>query len=261
MTDRSLDADAPAAGAEPYGWIGLPLSLIAIAILALGLCAVIAAAAFGIEAAVVGWRVAMVRLSGLIEVMKGDPRTGEFIALCLSIAVYLAIAVVIFGAARFRGGARWRDLIAWHPWHPRRRAGLFAAVAGVTLLYSFIANEALAYFYPASQDWVTLPSGDWSIALFFVVAALSAPLTEELVFRGWLYTALRAKVGVGTSLLASSFLFALAHWEATHLYALVVFPVGLALGFIRERAGSLKASMTFHALYNTVAFALIWFGK
>jgi membrane protease YdiL (CAAX protease family) len=261
MTDQTLDADTRAAAAEPYGWIGLPLSLIAIAVLAVALCALVGAAAFGVEAAIVGWRVAMVRLSGLIEVIKGDPRTGEFIALCLSIAVYLAIAVVIFGLARFRGGARWRDLIAWHPWKPRRRMGLFAAVAGVTLLYSFIANAALAYFYPASQDWVTLPSGGLSIALFFVVAALSAPLTEELVFRGWLYTALRAKLGVAASLIVSSILFALAHWESTHLYALVVFPVGLALGFIRERAGSLKASMTFHALYNTVAFTLIWFGK
>jgi membrane protease YdiL (CAAX protease family) len=40
---------------------------------------------------------------------------------------------------------------------------------------------------------------------------------------------------------------------------LAVFPVGLALGAIRETSGSLKASISFHAFFNAVAFALAAF--
>lgn len=260
MTDFDLRADT-SLRAKPYGWIGLPVSLMAIVVLGMTLCAVVLGAAFAIETVLVGWHDAVGRATGLLQAMKGDPQASEFIALCLSILVYLAIALMVVAFARFRGGARWRDLIAWHPWEARHRSWLFWAIVGGTFVYSLVANEALAYFYPASQDWVTLPKGAWSITLFFVVAVIAAPLTEELIFRGWLFTGLRAKLSLWPSLLISSLLFALAHWESTHLYALVVFPVGLALGFIRERAGSLKASMSFHAMYNGIALVMLCLGR
>ncbi|WP_158807455.1 CPBP family intramembrane glutamic endopeptidase [Beijerinckia sp. L45] len=260
MTDLDIRAD-DFARAKPYGWVGLPISLMAIVGLGMTVSALVSGTAFGVEVALVGWHAAVVRASGLFQAMKGDPHAGEFVALCLSILIYLAIALMVVTFARFRGGARWRDLIAWHPWEARHRSRLFWAIVVGTFVYSLVANEALAYFYPASQEWVTLPTGAWSVALFFVVAVIAAPLTEELMFRGWLYTGLRAKLSIWPSLVLSSILFALAHWESTHLYALVVFPVGMALGFIRERAGSLKASMSFHAMYNGIALVMLCFGR
>jgi membrane protease YdiL (CAAX protease family) len=252
--------DALTSAPRPYGWIGLPVSLVAILVLASALGAGVVAAVFGVEVLRVGWPEAVTQASSLFQAMKGDPRASEFIALCLSILIYVSLAIVVVAVAHWRGGDQWRDLVAWHPWSLRRAPRAFWLIAGVTLAYSLVANEVLAFYYPASQDWVQLPSGAWSIALFFVVATVAAPLTEELIFRGWFYTGLRAKLPLWPSLLISSVLFALAHWESTHLYALVVFPVGLALGVIRERAGSLKASMIFHALYNATAFMMICLG-
>ena len=89
------------------------------------------------------------------------------------------------------------------------------------------------------------------------LAVLIAPVTEELLFRGWIYTGLRFHWGLWPALLTTSALFACAHYENTHLYALAVFPIGLALGVIRERTGSVKASILFHALNNFVAFGLM----
>ena len=56
----------------------------------------------------------------------------------------------------------------------------------------------------------------------------------------------------------TSILFALMHYEHTHLYALAVFPVGVALGFVRERYASIKASAFFHGLYNLFSWVLIY---
>ena len=260
MTDLDLRAD-DFMRARPYGWIGLPLSLLAIVTSGVMACVLVFGIAFGVEVGVAGWHDATTRVSSLVQALKGDPHAGEFVALCVSALLYFAVALAVFAFARWRGGTHWRDLVAWHPWEARHRSRLFWAIVAGTLVYSLVANEALAYLYPASQAWVTLPTGAWSITLFFVVAVIAAPLTEELIFRGWLYTGLRAKLPLWPSLVISSILFALAHWESTHLYALVVFPVGMALGLIRERAGSLKASMSFHALYNGVALAMLGLGR
>jgi membrane protease YdiL (CAAX protease family) len=247
--------------ARPYGWIGLPLSLGLIVILGAGLGGLALGLVFSAGAAILGWHEAAVRAVNLIQAMKGDPQTAEFIALILGILIYSTTALAVFAAAKFRGGANWRDLIAWRPWNLARTPRSCWVAVAATVVYSFVANEALAYFYPASQDWVTIPQGIPAILVFFAIATISAPLTEELIFRGWLFTALRDKLKLAPSLVITSGVFALAHWEPTHLYALVVFPVGLALGFIRERTGSLKASISFHAFYNGVAFLLMFFGR
>ncbi len=251
-------ADTPRA--RPYGWIGLPVSLLGILAGGLVLCGLILGTAFLLAMLVVGRQAAVLRVAGLRDAMLGDAGAAEFLLLCLSVLLYGAIAVAVSAAARIRGGQAWHDLVGWHHWSGRGRLKLFAALAATVLVYSFAANALLAYLYPASQDWVKLPHGAASIAVFFILATAMAPLTEELIFRGWIYTALRAKFGFAASLLVSSALFALAHWEKTHLYALTVFPVGLALGYLRERAGTIAASMALHALFNGTAFVLLCLG-
>ena len=180
----------------------------------------------------------------------------------LSLALYAAFSLSVLGAARLRGGTRgWRSLVAWRRWNPVRGSRLVWVLLAVTLGYSLGANVALEWVYPASKDWVQLPGGQpWS-ALFILLAVVAAPITEELFFRGWLYTGLRSRVGATVTILVTATLFALAHWEKTHLYALAVFPVGLALGLIRERTGSIGATMTFHAGYNGFASLLLLFGQ
>ncbi len=251
-------ADTPRA--RPYGWIGLPLSLVAIVAGGLVLCALILGTAFLLGMLAVGRQAAVARVAGLREAMIGDAGAAEFVLLCMSILLYGAVALAVSIAARLRGGQAWHDLVGWHRWSGSGRLKLFAAMSAIVLAYSFAANALLAYLYPASQEWVKLPHGSAAVALFFVLAAVMAPLTEELIFRGWIYTALRARLGFAASLIASSALFALAHWEKTHLYALTVFPVGLALGYLRERAGTIGASMALHALFNSVAFVLLCLG-
>ena len=88
-----------------------------------------------------------------------------------------------------------------------------------------------------------------------------APLSEELLFRGWLYTALRWRFGFSAAFWATSLLFAVAHWDSTHLYALAILPIGLVLGYVRERTGSTKATTLFHMIYNSSGFALTFLGK
>ena len=91
------------------------------------------------------------------------------------------------------------------------------------------------------------------VALTVLLAVVMAPLAEELFFRGWLYTSLRARFSFVTALTVTSVLFGLAHFEKTGIYALAVMPVGFVLGFVRERTGSVVATIAIHAIYNGAA--------
>ncbi len=263
----SVDAPSPA---RPYGPIGLTLSTLLVLVATAILCAVAAGLAFAAASAILGWdearRVTALGLTGGGLGRGGTGKGGngalEGAGIVLSLALYAAFSLSILGTARWRGGARgWRSLVAWRPWHPLRGSRLVWTLLAVTLVYSLGANVALEWLYPASKDWVQLPDGRVWSALFILLAVVAAPIAEELFFRGWLYTGLRSRVGAALTITLTSILFALAHWEKTHLYALAVFPVGLALGLIRERTGSIGATMTFHAGYNGFASLLLLFGQ
>jgi membrane protease YdiL (CAAX protease family) len=90
-------------------------------------------------------------------------------------------------------------------------------------------------------------------ALVSVVAIAAAPaVCEELLLRGIVLPALRPALGAVGAIVGSAALFALIHVD---LYrAAFTFALGMALGVLRVRSGSLLAPILAHALVNTVTF-------
>ena len=247
------EADAPAA--RPYGIVGLivsiPLVLAATVIISVATVVAPSLVAFG-------WQGAIDQFVDIAS-SDSDPIFREKAGILVSLIAYAALSAVILGAARIRGKAEWREIVAWRPWHPLRGAAWTWGLAVLLIVYSLGANAAMTHFAPWFTPIVHIPPGiRWKIA-FACLAAVFAPVAEELLFRGWLYTSLRAVFGAAASIVVVSVLFALAHWERTHLYALAVFPVGLGLAWIRERTGSIKASMAVHGFYNGIAAVLLFF--
>lgn len=167
--------------------------------------------------------------------------------------LYASIVLAFFALARVRRRDRWRDYIAWTPFRPLRIYWLLAA-AGV--IWGAGAGSLIEALEPAAKDWVVLPKGPAGIAVSFTLVVVLGPLCEELLFRGWLFTALRPWLGRIATILATAVIFAIAHWEKTHLYALAVFPVGLLLGYARERGGGIKPTVAFHGIYNLAGWIL-----
>jgi membrane protease YdiL (CAAX protease family) len=83
------------------------------------------------------------------------------------------------------------------------------------------------------------------------VMALLAPLAEEAVFRGLLYGWVAGRWGTTIAWFASSILFAAAHVEPAH--ALLVLPLGLWFGWLRQRTDSLWPSLVAHIANNGLA--------
>lgn len=92
----------------------------------------------------------------------------------------------------------------------------------------------------------------WAVLAFAVV--ISAPVCEELIFRGFLWRAASyglPQVGVW---LATSVLFAAYHMNPIHVVA--VLPIGLFLGWLRWWSGSIWPGIAGHFANNALALVL-----
>ena len=88
---------------------------------------------------------------------------------------------------------------------------------------------------------------------------LLAPVFEELIFRGILFTTLRTKFGFSTSIVVSGFIFALAHGYGVIAFLSVLWS-GCLWAWAYERTGSVIPGMVAHAVNNgLVVYSLVAF--
>jgi uncharacterized protein len=248
MTDRDQRA-------KPYGLVLLCFS--SIAIIGLALCIVFLAgtAATLIDAVLFGWRPTIDRIVDVAQAIGLESSTlGTRAVLALSIVIYGAVIVATLAFAHWRGGQAWRELVAWKSSVVKPKDRWLWTIIAAALIYSLlILPFVLSQFDQAGHLSFKIPADSSASFMLVSLAVFVAPITEELLFRGWIYTGLRYRLGMWAALILSSAIFALAHYEDTHIYALAVFPVGLALGGLRERSGTVTVPILFHAFYNLTA--------
>jgi len=91
--------------------------------------------------------------------------------------------------------------------------------------------------------------------LTLVYMALIAPWFEEVMWRGYVQTALVAKMGAAAGIAVTAVLFATIHFNVAHWFALLALSV--VLGLLAHRTGSLWPSIALHALNNWLAAAAL----
>lgn len=118
-----------------------------------------------------------------------------------------------------------------------------------TLIPGFDAEQAqdvgFSYF---------LSGGERAIA--FLMLVVIAPIVEEIIFRGWLYGKLRARLGMVASILITSALFGLVHMQWN--VGVNVFALSVVCCVLREVTGTIYAGILTHMIKNGVAFYLVY---
>jgi len=129
--------------------------------------------------------------------------------------------------------------------------GLLACV-GITVLINVIPwPEKMLGDYAENLDAIT--GGSLPLQLLNVV--ILAPLTEEIVFRGLIFSRLRRSFPAWVASGVSALIFGVAHGNPIHIaYAFVL---GLFLALLRERAGSLLAPLLCHVAFNGTSYLLM----
>lgn len=87
-----------------------------------------------------------------------------------------------------------------------------------------------------------------TLGLMAFAAVVAAPLCEEIVFRGYLYSAAKNFAGPWVAAIGSALVFAAAHGSLAALLPLLIF--GMVLTFIYEKTGSLWAPIAAHCCFN-----------
>jgi uncharacterized protein len=181
------------------------------------------------------------------------------------------LVILLTLAASMLLGGRARDVLALgtpaRGW--RSYAGAVLMMYGVPTLL-VIVGLALAALLGA-LDWLTQAmmedhhppqparwgwEGDWLWAFALLVVVI-APVEEELLFRGFLQSALaKSRLGFWGAAVVTTGL-----WMALHEYSIAglakVFVLGLVFSWLLWRTGSLRVTIFGHALNNLVALVLL----
>ncbi len=161
------------------------------------------------------------------------------------------VSLAAIGLGRLPG---WKDL----------KAGLFGF--GVYYVFLIIILGVAAWLIPAldldqeqSVGFEHIKTG-FDRFFAFTSLVLLAPIGEEVVMRGYLYSGLRARMKYLPALLITSLVFGVAHLEfgsGTPLVwaaALTTFILSVVLVHQREKTGAIYAGIMIHMLNNLVAY-------
>ncbi|MDP8262185.1 MAG: CPBP family intramembrane metalloprotease [Candidatus Ancaeobacter aquaticus] len=151
--------------------------------------------------------------------------------------------------------------LSLHSWFGNALTGIVAYIAFVPvfLLLVVVSYVICGYFgiSPQPHELVKIFSVEksaYKIIYLVLVATVFAPLYEEIVFRGFIYTVLRKYLGVTQSLCMSAIIFGAIHFNMSQF--IPVMGLGIILAYLYERTGTLIAPIVFHMLNNTVAILL-----
>ena len=98
------------------------------------------------------------------------------------------------------------------------------------------------------------------IVLGLIATVVIAPVVEEFIFRGFLYSQLSpTKLGPWGAIALSSLLWTVIHFQYEPKILLILFVFGLFLGYVRMAYQSLSLPIILHAINNIFAFGMAYY--
>lgn len=136
-------------------------------------------------------------------------------------------------------------------------AGLLPALVLAGLLTLLVSKLIPQFNVAQAQDvGFGIINLRYEYVLAFLTLVVIAPLAEEIIFRGYLYTKIRARSGVIVSTILVSLTFSLLHLQPNVI--VVTFALSLVLCALREYTGGIWASTILHATKNAIAYYMLF---
>ncbi len=193
----------------------------------------------------------------LLWLRRGDwdsilqaPFDGVLVTIFVALSNPVTIAVLAIAVKLARSDLSEYFALKW----PARRD----LASGIAVLVALIAaSDALLYLSGRDlvtgfqlQSYTTAAAAGWLPAML-AAAILIAPAGEEAMFRGFLFRGwVRSPRSVWPAITVISTLWAMLHIQYDWAGVLQIFVVGLFLGWMRWRSGSVILTFLLHALFN-----------
>ena len=187
-------------------------------------------------------------------------------------ALVIVPAILIRAAVACEGGLRGFGLRFDRPL-PTLGAAVLAALVLIVLTIATIGlavmiSMLLGYERPDPIAHPTLQAlletRDVAVrAVLIISAAVVAPITEELIFRGMVQTAILQSGLLGgrwRAILITSALFTVMHLSLAWQTLPGLFVLSVGLGYVYERTGRIWAPILIHAIFNSFQLGLLLSG-
>jgi len=134
------------------------------------------------------------------------------------------------------GGMRW-----WH----------YVAILGGFFVFMVILG---AFFPEQENDLIRiLKSSRWAVYVIALLAVFTAPVIEEVVYRGVLFSAFQRSVGMPLAVLLVTLLFAVVHvpqYYPSYVTIVLLTVLSLILTLVRARTDNLLPCIILHTIFN-----------
>ena len=147
---------------------------------------------------------------------------------------------------------------------PVTALGVSALLAVAALVVSILATFAYGFVVdrlgldvlqpPEIKGEIIFPGA--GILITLQALAVVTPLSEEILFRGFVLRGLLNRIGPSPAVVAAALVFSAFHLDAGTM--IPIFFTGLALGWLYVKTGSLWPCIAAHAGQNTLALLAVW---
>ena len=204
---------------------------------------------FAALAVLVWWRI------GDLNAVLDVPFDGIAVALFILIANPITIAILML-AVRLARASQAEYLALEVPQTRDLRVGIICIVGLIAISDALLYVTGQPLVTPFQlQSYSTAAAEGW-LAPFLIAAVVVAPASEEIIFRGFLFRGwARSDRAAWPAIVVISVLWAALHVQYDWTGILQIFVIGLFLGWMRWRSGSLLLTILLHALFNLEGMA------
>ncbi len=178
----------------------------------------------------------------------------------LKLPVYFGTTFIILLLGTRFSGLPYREIFPLRAFHWLNVPALFISLLALQFFMNGISlhlDKVIpppGWFLELFTRLFQSDSGIWGGILRVVVLA---PIVEELIFRGVIFSGFQKIYSSFWAIFFSAMLFALFHLNPWQLGP--TFLLGLLLGFVRLRTSSLLAAIFTHALHNGMVFLSVYY--
>jgi len=190
------------------------------------------------------------------EILLAD-KTFMFLFILGSLPTHLLTLALIWAVATRLGKLSIREVFGWS-WSPNFGPWISSALALMLFVVAFLLVGFLGG-QKTELDRILESSRAAAVTLAFIAVA-TAPLVEEMIYRGLLYSAIQRALGQWWAVIVVASMFAGLHvvqyWpNASAISAITLLSVVLTL--VRARTGRLLPCFMIHLVFNGIQSVLI----
>ncbi len=195
--------------------------------------------------------------AGIQQFLQDLMADGRMLSLAIAVSAIAGIAVTVLfiKIRRVLSVTEYLELKAIGPKSVLMVLGVFvAAVAlsvAVSLLFKTQGDDIFSNAYRNTP---------WPV-FFWLAVVVIGPVYEEVLFRGFLFAGLQqSRLGIAGTIVVTGLAFALLH-SAQYESAIIaqIYVLGILLGLVRWKTGSLWSSILLHAVWNLMQMIIMTF--